>query len=399
MRVFPYRMTRYVWSELVTPFFLGLLLYTFVVMMNHLFIVAERAMSKNLGWDLTLRLFAVGIPQLLVMTIPMAVLLGVMIAVGRLSADHEWVALQAAGQGPMRLLKPIALFGLTGTLVTLTIYGVVVPRANYALRSLRGQVLFASNLAADLKPRVFYSTLPKVVLYVDDIQQGERERLRGVLLVTEADDGMTELFLARSGDLYPATDVPGQLVLDLYDGVDHIFDSHNPETYRYAGFDSRQLRMDAAVYLKSFLDAPDKTVPDLTPRELVAELRESTAERSRIAAEVEARGGRDSGSRLLLARHRVRVATIEINQRLALSMASFFLSLLALPLGVTRVRSGKGAGFALSLMVILVYWVAFTLGRNQAIQGGLPPALGPWTGNLVILPWAAYALWRLSTLR
>jgi len=396
MRVLPYRMTRYVWGEVLGPFFLGLLLYTFVVMMNHLFIVAERALSKNLGWDLTVRLFVVGIPQLLVMTIPMAVLLGVMIAVGRLSADHEWVALQAAGQGPMRLLRPIAMFGLAGTLVTLMIYGLVVPRANYAMRSLRGQVLFASNLAADLKPRVFYSTLPNLVLYVSDIQQGERERLRGVLLVSQVDEGVTELFLARAGDLYPAPDSPGQLVLDLYDGVDHIFNPYQPETYRYASFDSRQLRMDAAVYLKSFLDPPDKAVPDLTPRELVAELREATAERGRVAAEVEARGGEDTGSRLLLANHRLRVATIEINQRLALSMASFFLSLLALPLGATRVRSGKGAGFALSLVVILVYWVAFTLGRNQASQGALPAALGPWIGNLVIFPWAVYALWCLQ---
>ena len=241
MRVLPYRMTRYVWGEVLGPFFLGLALYTFVMVMNLLFLVAERALSKNLGWDLTMRMFVVGIPQLLVMTIPMAVLLGVMIAVGRLSADHEWVALQAAGQGPMRLLRPIAMFGLAGTLVTLMIYGLVVPRASYALRSLRGQVLFASNLAADLKPRVFYSTLPNLVLYVSDIQPGERERLRGVLLVSQVEEGVTELFLARAGDLYPAPDSPGHLLLDLYDGVHHIFNPYQPETYRYARFESESV--------------------------------------------------------------------------------------------------------------------------------------------------------------
>ena len=64
------RIDRYVFSELVPPTLLGLALYTFVLMMNHFFIVAEKALSKNLGWDLNLRLFMVGIPEILVLSIP-----------------------------------------------------------------------------------------------------------------------------------------------------------------------------------------------------------------------------------------------------------------------------------------------------------------------------------------
>jgi LPS export ABC transporter permease LptG/LPS export ABC transporter permease LptF len=390
-------MTRYVVGELMTPTILALFLYTFVVMMNHLFLVAERSMAKNLGWELTLRLFMVGIPKLLVMTIPMAVLLGVMIAVGRISADNEWVALQGAGQGPGRLLKPIALFGLIATLLSLTIYGVVVPRANYALRNLRGQVLFASNLASDLKPRVFYSTLPNTVLYVSDIRKTDRERLEGVFLVrTEPGEGLTEMFLARSGDLYPDQDNPGWLILDLYDGVDHVYDPEEPDTYRHWAFDSRQLRIDVASYLRGFLAPPEKSVPDLSPGELLTELSIAKEAQAALAISVAEAEGKDAGNKLLLANHRLKVTTIELHQRLALSLAAFFLALLALPLGITRVRSGKGAGFALSLLVILVYWIAFTLGRNQSSLGNLPPWLGPWMGNLVIFPWSLVSLRRLQ---
>ena len=68
------RFTRYVMVELAMPTLLGLVLYTFVLLMNHFFLVAEKALSKNLGAELTFRLFIVGIPKILVMSIPMAIL-------------------------------------------------------------------------------------------------------------------------------------------------------------------------------------------------------------------------------------------------------------------------------------------------------------------------------------
>ena len=82
-------MTMYVMRELAMPIMLALSLYTFVLLMNHLFLVAEKALSKNLGMELTLKLLVIGIPQLMILAIPMAVLLGTMIAVGRLSARRS----------------------------------------------------------------------------------------------------------------------------------------------------------------------------------------------------------------------------------------------------------------------------------------------------------------------
>ena len=144
----PSRISRYVFAELMPPTILGLLLWTFILLMNLFFVVAEKALSKDLSFDLTLRMFLVGVPPILVLTIPMSVLLGSLIAVGRLSADHEWVALQAAGQGPMKLLKPLLLHGFLASLVAFYTFGELVPRANYAGRYLQGQIVMSSSLAS-----------------------------------------------------------------------------------------------------------------------------------------------------------------------------------------------------------------------------------------------------------
>ena len=399
----PKRITRYMLAELFTPTVLGLMLWTFVLLMNHFFFVAEKSLAKNLGFDLTLRLFMTGVPAILILTIPMAVLLGSLIAVGRVSADNEWTALQGAGHGPWVLLKPLILHGLAASLVTFYLYAELVPRSNFTRRHLQGQILLSSSLASDLKPRVFYTELQDVVLYVDDIlpavedDESEVGHLRGILLIqSDPRQNSYEVILARSGELYPAGDKSGTLIADLYTGVGSRYNPDAPETYYLLNFESHREPIPPPPYLQSFLAPPDKVVSDMTTTELIRELGEARRKQKERVEELVAQG-RDPTSRQqrFLVDNRVNVTTVELSARIALPLSSFFFVILALPLGITRARSGKGAGIAVSLIVILVYWGTYTFFRDQSLIGKIPAWLGPWIANLVLVPWAALALWRM----
>jgi LPS export ABC transporter permease LptG/LPS export ABC transporter permease LptF len=388
------RFTRYMMRELAMPTLLGLLLYTFVLLMNHFFLVAEKALSKNLGAELTLRLFMVGIPKLLVMSIPMAVLLGTLIALGRFSADHEWVALQAAGHGPGVMLRPVLLHGLIGSAVTFLIYAVVVPHSHYAVRNLRGEILFSSNLAADLRPRVFRELQDDAVLFVDEIRPGGQRRLEGVLLIQPdpKNKSVSQFVLAKYGDIYPAPDRSGALLVDLYDGEWRYFRTDEPDKYQWVQFEgAKRFRLEPPGFVQALLAPPRKVAQDFSFPELLAEIRQATEERQVLLD----RDKSASRGRLLLADRRVAVAQVELHRRVALPAASLFFALLALPLGITGVRSGKGAGFAMSVVVILVYRVVFVLATNQSVSGRIPAALGPWLANLLMFLWALVALWRM----
>ncbi len=390
----PRRLDGYVLRELAGPTFLGLLLYTFALLMNHFFIVAEKSLSKGLSLDLTLRMFLVGIPNVLVLALPMAVLLGTLIALGRLSADHEWVALQAAGRGPTFLLRPVLFHGLCGAAASFLIYAVVVPQTHYAFRNLRGRILFSSNLGADLKPRVFYEMPDESVLFVDEISPGRQRRLEGMLLIQpDPETKATTLVLARFGDLYPAPDGSGALIVDVYDGEARTYLSESPAGYRLSKFRRAEgHRIEPPRFIRSLLEPPEKVVQDLAFTELWTEFKEARRELRRLEGESATPNTR--GTRIV-AQRRAALATVEFHQRLALPAASLLFALLALPLGIVNVRSGKGAGFAMSLVVILVYRIVFVLARDQALNGPLPPALGPWVADAVILAWALVALRRL----
>ncbi len=376
------RWYRYVWSELAPTFLLGLLLLTFLLLMNAFFLIAEKTLAKGLGWPLTFQLFAVEVPRLLVMAIPMAVLLGALVAVGRLSADQEWTAIQSAGFGPPTLLRPVVAFGLAATAVTFFIYGAVFPRAHFIGRNLHGQVLFMSNLATDLRPGSFYTQIPKTVLFVENIRSSPDRKLEGVFAYMEAPHGdRDQVVMGRYGDLFPVGDGSGDLALRVFEGVlVRYAPAADGAQYEHSRFGTTTILIPAPPFLRQLRDSPTKTVSDMTPPEVYAEL---VAARGDTAAHPTVRG------------HRIRNAEFELHRRFALPMAALLFSGLAVPLGIRRARSGKGAGFALSLAVILLYWIVFTTTQKQALSGVVPVWVGAWSANLLVAAWAGFAYWRM----
>jgi len=378
----PRRLTLYILSELGIATFVGIALWTAILMMNDFFFIARTAIQKDLGVALVLQILALRIPSFLVLAIPIGTLLGSLIAIGRLSADGEIVALQASGLGPFQLLRPMALHGLVTLGVAFSIYALAQPWASYELRALQGRILTARNLSTEIKPRVFFDTLPGYVIFVDEIAAGTQGFLERTILYQAADSGRNateQLIVAKEATIAPATDRQGRLRLAFKDGVAHSFRSEDPSSYRSFQFDSfAPPPIVLPPWMQSSDKRPDKTVSDMTPEELWNEYRVA-----RASPESPLRG------------FRLRSALAEAHRRLALPLASLLFALLALPLGVSRVRSGKGAGFALSLGIILVYWMIFTTGTEQARGGRVPVALGIWAANLIVFVWMIVAYLRM----
>jgi len=379
----PNRLTRYVLYELAAATLLGVSVWTVFLLLNDLFFVARAAIQKDLAIGLVLRILALKVPNILVLSIPIGTLFGSLIAVGRLSADHEIVAMQALGIGPRRLARIMFLHGGATALAALGIYAYLHPWASFELRSLQGRFLNVRNISTELRPRVFYDRLPNYVLFVDEIKAGTQGSLDRTIVyqVDPARRGYEQIILARQATLEPAPGGAGRLRIVFHDGVQNIYRVDDPESYRSTQFDKFwSPPIVPPAWMLPTGEPVDKTVGDMTPRELVREWTASTLEKDK-----------------LLLPYRVRAVRLQVNQRLALPFASFLFAVLALPLGMTRVRSGKGAGFALSFVVVLAYWLIFTVGTQQAREGRVPVIVGSWAANGAIALWAIFAYVRLRS--
>jgi lipopolysaccharide export system permease protein len=150
---------RYILRLVLPPFMLALLVFTFMLQMQPLQNVAEPFIARGVPFVVILRIFIALLPQALAITIPMAFLLGLLIAFGRLSADSEWVALQACGVSLPRLLRPVGVLAVLTWATTSWMIIVALPWGNRTFVEIRYNIL-ASWAEAEVKPRVFFEDYP-----------------------------------------------------------------------------------------------------------------------------------------------------------------------------------------------------------------------------------------------
>src|ERR1700716_1966957 len=101
------RLNQYIITEIVGPMGLGFLVYTFILLLRFLFQSAEMIIRRGLPVSLVGKLLLVTLPNIVVLTLPMSLLFGILIAVGRLSSDSELTAMRSCGISLFSLYRPV----------------------------------------------------------------------------------------------------------------------------------------------------------------------------------------------------------------------------------------------------------------------------------------------------
>ncbi|MBP1661159.1 MAG: permease YjgP/YjgQ family protein [Candidatus Aminicenantes bacterium] len=357
----PRLIDRYVLREVVPPFLIGLVLVVFVLLMNQVLLLAELFIDKGVPVFEAVRILGLLVPSILVFALPMAVLMGVLGGLARLSSDSEIIALQAVGIGPRRLGRPILAFGLCGALLTLPLALVVAPRANSAwVQAMTRSVL--GRVQLKVEPLVFNEALPNIVFFVREA--GRDDRWRDVFAHMTDDPANPRVVLARSGTirLFPER---RRAILELVDGVVYSGPPNAPEKDTLTAFERLEEEIDVESLFPAISSA--KRVREKDIGELTRDL---------AALETAASGPRDD--------REIRAHRIEIHKKIALPAACFVLALLGLPLGLMTGRAGRTGGFSLGLVIILLYYVLLTAGESAAMDGRLSAVLGMWGPDILL---------------
>jgi LPS export ABC transporter permease LptG/LPS export ABC transporter permease LptF len=356
----PRILDRYLVREILGPLGLGFLVYTFILLVRFLFDAAEMIIRRGLDLGPVGELLLYTLPNIVVLTIPMALLFGILIAVGRLASDSELVALRSSGVGLMALYRPILLVSGFFTLVNMALMVWALPAGNTALVQLTLRIL-TETVDRQVEPRVFYPEFEGTLLYVFEMPQGSN-RWDGVFLAQSLPTQKNQVTVAASGEL--RLDESGErVVLELSDAYTHEVDLNRPGTYQ-TSFSQRLEKVLADEFSSNLQRASMSNVKEVrnqTLRELSVTLAQA-----------------DTSQELR------NMARVEIHKKFSIPFACFVFGLCALPLGFNNRRGGKASGFALSIGVILVYYILINNGENAARYGKMPPWLAMWLPNLVI---------------
>ncbi len=354
----------YIIREISSLFLLGIVIFTLVLLMGRLITLTDLVVSRGVPLADVSRMILYLIPSFLVFTIPMAFLLAVLLAFGRLSADNEIVVIKASGISLFQMLPPVIFCALVAMLLALGASTIGVPWGNSAFKELSFQVL-KQNITATIREKTFWDDIPGVVMYTDHYDE-QSHALKGVVIYDGRNSDHPMTVFARNGSVSSAVGSQA-LLLSLYDGSIHIVGKNG--LYRLVHFGEYSMMIGEKGGAAISRNEPDMWLSELQHQ---IDDPETTAVK------------------------RLKLET-ELYSRFTFPFASIVFAILAVPLGLQNRRSGKSGGFTVSIAIILSYYVMMSVVRTVAERGVIPPVIALWIPDLIFFAMGWYFL-RMASL-
>lgn len=350
--------TKYIILEAIPYVLLSAVLLTAILFTQQAGRFSELAVYADLPLDLAAEIAAALLPNVLILTVPVAVLAGIVIGFSRLGSDSEIVAIRAAGVGTWTLLWPALLIGALGTAGAIFLHMKEVPKAARDLRRVAIQGAL-KKLESPVEPRTFNTEIPGYVIYVRDGDKAQGTWGR-VFIYAQQPDGSTRIVTARQGRIDSSAD-KAELVLS--DAVALKLPRPDSTDRSNVVEHLEQLRLAVDTGRAELLET-------LSQKEVQSEERNWTDLQQQI----------HSGS---VSERREGERTL--HRRLALSVSPLLFAFFGGLIGLRIRRGGRGAGVLLTISVVVIYYLISLLGESIARNNAGHVVFGEWLASAVIL--------------
>ena len=369
MRIF----TRYILREVTSHALLGGALFTFVLFMRDLGHIIELVVRDSASLSDVLRIFAYLLPNFLIVTIPMAVLVGILLGLSRLAADSEITAMRASGMGALDFVRIVSIVSAVAVALGLFNSLYLAPRSAAATLQLE-QSLKTSQASFEVQPRVFYEDFRNYVLYIQDVRPAAGAALWHHVFLADLTQPASPNVTTADAAVVVNGD-PQTIRLHLLNGGQHQTSPTDPNQYNISTFASTDLPIQTGNQEDPHLGRSDTPILALPLSEL---WRRGNVPDSDIP-------GRLS-----------RLYRIEFNRRFSYPFACLVLMLIGVPLGIASKRGGKSTGFVLTIVLVFIYYFLSQIGIALAKNGKLSPVLGVWGANLLFAAAGTLLLYQMS---
>lgn len=346
---------RYLLRELAFPFLIALVGFLIFILLNLILGLRDFMLDRSISLWTILELLAYQLPFFLVLSLPVATLFAIFLALGRLVHDREIIALQASGLSLKRIVLPILIASLFISGFGLFLNDRMVPWANQRYQGLIRQLILKRS-APQIQDNTFFRDPQGRFFYVKHYDR-ESGRLEGIMVY----DLTGAAYLPELGGRYPNVIVADEGSWDgeiwrLKDGVVHKYDEKGHLEYELQ-FES--LSIDVGGGLEQ-LFLTSRTPQEMSLAELAAQIRL-----------LRASGLRAEG------------LIVEYHSKLSIPLAGFIFALFGAPLSLIFSTRSRAAGIVLGVFLVGLFqgglvWTS-TLGR----RGLIPPGLSAWIPNIL----------------
>lgn len=433
---------RYVLKEHIAPFFAALFVTTFLFVINFLVEVLDKILSKGIPAQIVLEIFALNVVWMVGLAAPMSVLAATLMTFGRLSADREITAMQAAGISPLSLMRPVIIFSALLMVLLMVFNSWLLPEANYRSAMLM-QSISRKRPHALIDESKLINQFPGIQLWVSRIDN-QTATLYGIRIF-EIGGNYPRVITADSASM-EYVDMGATLMLHLKNGENHFVDPKDPERYfriRFANQDFAVQNVDARF---ERTDAKNRGSREMPIEDMVKALEEARSNSQKLVEEFEEQIWKHANGLVAIlksdailpeelrdkeikpnAQKHSRIAKnikkeeeeilttisrmearreaflrqiaqfkVEIHKKISTAVACIIFALIGAPLGIIARRGGIGPGTVYSLGFFTVYWVCLIGGENLATRLIISPELAMWACNALIGTIGLFLTWRVA---
>ncbi|MBF0118773.1 MAG: LPS export ABC transporter permease LptF [Desulfobacterales bacterium] len=357
--------TRYIFKEMLPPFFINIIFFTFIFLMVQLLEITNMVVNYQMSIIVVGLMLVYSMPYFLVFVIPMSVMMSVLLTFLRLSSDNEIVALKSCGFSNYTFLRPAFLFAFIGWAITslMIIYG--MPNGEMAFKGLISKIA-QSSLHIGLKERTFNDSFKGVTIYVSKINPKDKS-LQDIFIEDQRTENMISTVIAPKGVILK--DINQNIFhLRLHDGTINQV-SLERKTTNAIHFDVYDVKLDLEKAI-SGVKTDTKSEKEMLLSELKDTLKSKTRDRKYYAA------------------------AIEFHKKFSIPFSCIVLGFLAVPLGLHAKSSRPSLGLGLGLIFFLLYYLLLSAGRVFAEKGTFPPEVGMWSPNILMALIGIYLFYR-----
>ena len=367
---------RWLLGELIGPLLFAIAMFTVLaITVGALFELVRLISEKNLPVLIAIQVLLQRLPSFLVLSFPMATLFATLLAYGRLSSNSELTALRSVGVTATRMIIPALVLALVMSSLTFLFNDVLVPRSNRSAEVTLSSAL-GRAISTEKGNNIIYPRFGRVeepdgssskgllqLFYASRFQDGIMTR---VTLLDFSRVGFTQMLLAERGQWNEQ-----EAKWEFLNG--QILTLTPSGSTTSADFDR---------YLYPLSAAPIRIA------QLPKDARNMTVAEALQAEQLLQNSGDLKGARKL---------QVRIQEKFTFPMACLVFGLIGSSLGSKpNNRTNRGQGFALSIVMILTYYLLASSFSALGVKGTLTPILAAWSPILICLGGGGFLLRQAS---
>jgi lipopolysaccharide export system permease protein len=325
---------------------------------------------KRLTCREAVQLLGILTPSAISHALPLGMMAGVLIVIGRMSSQNEILAMKSIGMGMWEITRPIFLLALSFTLFS----GYV--NLYHAPHSINEYRQFFRNIIREkpmrfITPKIFNDYFPGYVIYVDSLSNGNFNDMK--IWRFDERNLLDSYISAKSGQMV-FEESSGTFLLKLNDGNVEKFDIHDPATDfrkvpKIIFFQNITINLPAKEFLGTPIDVPKK-FHWMTLNELLAAKKSLNSRKDTISYES--------------IRHQKTLINMQISSNIANAFGILAMTIVAIPLGMKVHRRDTSLNIGIALCLCIGYYFVMAMFSLFGDYPRLRPDILVWLPNIVL---------------